>query len=367
MSAFVSVVIPAYNYAHFLGDCIDSVVTQIGVAFEIVVVDDGSTDDTADVARRYGERVRYVYQDNQGLSAARNTGIRESSGEFLTFLDADDGLAPGALAGRARLLKADPTAFAVCRNRVFGDKNSPHASVSGGRWALFTEHLDTHLCRLNIAPPHAIMFHRAMAEAVGDFDVALRGCEDYDYWLRACGAGYVPRYAESGTVRYRVHGSSMGARKSAGSAFPYDVQVHEKKATGVYGEPMAQRVNSIAGALALTDGMLHTATRIDPAANAAGQQRLVQLSQRFLRRIATELPPHHRSLVPVARLYLERLAARERAVVALGAHELADAFFAVTRRYNVVVRALNNISAALPPTTPDRQALATATLRAAAH
>ena len=92
----VSVVIPCYNQAHFLGEAIESVFKQTYKHFEIVVVDDGSTDNTSEVARRYSG-IRCIEQVNQGLSAARNTGIRESKGEYLVFLDADDRLYPIAL------------------------------------------------------------------------------------------------------------------------------------------------------------------------------------------------------------------------------------------------------------------------------
>src|SRR5262245_20604446 len=92
----VSVIIPCYNHAHYLGEAIESVLAQTVQDFEIIVVDDGSTDSTADVAARY-PRVRYVRQNNQGLSAARNTGIKHGLGRFLVFLDADDLLLPGAL------------------------------------------------------------------------------------------------------------------------------------------------------------------------------------------------------------------------------------------------------------------------------
>ena len=95
-AALVSVVIPCYNQAHFLGEAIESVLAQTYPHREIVVVDDGSPDNTREVASRY-PGVRYVRQENQGLAAARNTGLRHSSGSYLVFLDADDRLLPEAL------------------------------------------------------------------------------------------------------------------------------------------------------------------------------------------------------------------------------------------------------------------------------
>src|SRR5437762_473952 len=98
--AGVSVVIPAYNYAGFLPKAIESVLQQDYPEYELVVVDDGSTDNTADVTAAYARastRVRYVHQTNGGLSAARNTGIRHARFEYVSFLDADDELLPGFL------------------------------------------------------------------------------------------------------------------------------------------------------------------------------------------------------------------------------------------------------------------------------
>src|SRR5918995_6377717 len=103
-AALVSVVIPCYNQAHFLGEAIVSVLAQSYPRFEIIVVDDGSTDDTPEVAARY-PGVRYVYQNNQGVSAARNSGLARSEGEYVVFLDADDRLLPEALETGLKCLK----------------------------------------------------------------------------------------------------------------------------------------------------------------------------------------------------------------------------------------------------------------------
>jgi glycosyltransferase involved in cell wall biosynthesis len=93
----VTVVIPCYNQAHFLGEAIESVLEQTYPHYEIVVVDDGATDNTSEVASRYPGKVRLIRQENRGLSGARNTGIRHSEGEYMVFLDADDRLLPEAL------------------------------------------------------------------------------------------------------------------------------------------------------------------------------------------------------------------------------------------------------------------------------
>jgi len=104
----VSVVIPAYNAAWCVAKAIESVLVQEGADFEIIVVDDGSTDDTAAVLARYGDAIRVVRQRNQGLSAARNAGIRAAQGEFVAFLDADDWWLAGKLGQQLALMHTRP-------------------------------------------------------------------------------------------------------------------------------------------------------------------------------------------------------------------------------------------------------------------
>src|ERR671910_1122682 len=107
VAGLVSVVIPCYNQAHFLGEAIESVLSQSYPHHEIVVVDDGSTDDTSEVASRY-DGVRLVRQENRGLAGARNTGIRHSEGDYLVFLDADDRLLPEALRAGVECFESHP-------------------------------------------------------------------------------------------------------------------------------------------------------------------------------------------------------------------------------------------------------------------
>src|SRR5690606_1422900 len=104
----ISVVIPCYNYGHFLPIAIESVLNQTYLNKEIIVVDDGSSDNTAEVATSY-EEVKYIYQKNRGLSAARNLGAAHSNGEYLVFLDADDWLYPKALEINAAYFRKKPS------------------------------------------------------------------------------------------------------------------------------------------------------------------------------------------------------------------------------------------------------------------
>lgn len=112
-SVTISVVIPAYNAGSLLGETLDSVLAQSAPAHEIVVVDDGSTDDTAEVAGRYGDAVRYLWQRNQGQAVARNTGIQAATGDWIALLDSDDLFLPDRLRRAQETIKADPRLIVV--------------------------------------------------------------------------------------------------------------------------------------------------------------------------------------------------------------------------------------------------------------
>lgn len=203
----VSVIIPSYNYGHFLPDAIDSVLKQQedGPELEIIVVDDGSADNTSEVANSYGPPVRYIFQENQGLSAARNTGIRNAEGSYLLFLDADDLLGPHVLQKHLDNFSANPdldlsVSLCVCTGR-----SSDPATI----WPLKAAHLDMHICHSNISPVHTFMMRASVAREVGFFDSGLKACEDYDYWLRCVekGARFGPM--PDAFVVYRQHNNSM--------------------------------------------------------------------------------------------------------------------------------------------------------------
>jgi hypothetical protein len=179
----VSVIIPNYNHADYLPDAIDSVLQQEYDPVEIIVVDDGSTDHSGQVAERYGDRIRYIWQENQGLSAARNTGLRAAHGEYIALLDADDMLEPtfmttlvGALADNAQ---ADG---AICGYRFVDDDDNP-LSQSESR-QIDPDELYGVLLDGNFLVPESILVRRHCYDAVGPFDESLRASEDWDMWLR---------------------------------------------------------------------------------------------------------------------------------------------------------------------------------------
>lgn len=202
----VSVVIPCYNHARFLGEAIESVLAQTYPNLEIIVVDDGSTDHTAEVAAGYPD-ARYVHQNNQGLAAARNTGLRQSRGEFLVFLDADDRLHPDAVeCGVHHLLNSPELAFVSGRYRYIKEDGTVLREY--GQNPAGPDSYASFL-RGNYIGMHAtVTYRREALEAVGGFDPSLPACEDYDLYLRIVRKYPVAAHGNL-AADYRQHGSNM--------------------------------------------------------------------------------------------------------------------------------------------------------------
>ncbi|MCU0694119.1 MAG: glycosyltransferase [Polyangiaceae bacterium] len=188
----VSVVVPAYNAAWCVGKAIDSVLAQTYRDFEIIVVNDGSTDDTLAVLRGYGDAIRIVDQRNGGMSNARNAGIRAARGQFLAFLDSDDWWLPNKLGLQVQLLRSRPDlGFCSCTARV-EDMNGRLLNL----WQCpsWDGSFLAHLFGSGADVPgscSAVVARRALVTQVGAFDETLRGAEDPDLWIRlAAVSGY---------------------------------------------------------------------------------------------------------------------------------------------------------------------------------
>lgn len=201
----VSVVIPAYNIEAYLVRAIDSVLAQTQPPEEIIVVDDGSTDQTAAVAQRYGSQVRYIYQENAGLSAARNTGIRNANSVWIALLDGDDEWLSDKLRLQIDLLKRNPHLVWACANcyfhwvhlneRVMMHEPDSFKSLLAGR-----EFLDDYLLAANqgaVGHPNTMIIKRQVLFAAGLFREGLAFHEDHDMWWRIAYRwpqfGYLPQ------------------------------------------------------------------------------------------------------------------------------------------------------------------------------
>ncbi len=205
----VSVIIPAYNAERYIADAIESALGQTLPPYEIIVVDDGSTDGTADVVRRYGEPVRLLLQRNRGPAAARNRGLMEARGEFVAFLDADDVWTRRNLELQVAALTASPRAC-LSYGRIQWFSGRPSASLSETEPSHDPQPagdvLPVLVLRHLWATP-AVVVRRGAVLSVGGFDDALRIGEDYDLWLRLASGGPVA-YVPYRVAACRVHGSS---------------------------------------------------------------------------------------------------------------------------------------------------------------
>jgi glycosyltransferase involved in cell wall biosynthesis len=201
----ISVIIPAYNYGRFLRDAVDSALAQTCPAFEVIVVDDGSTDDTPQILAGYGDRIVVIRQENLGTSAARNAGIAAARGEYVSFLDADDIWRPRKLECDAARFALDPTLGMVhCGAETF-DNAGRTLSVSLTGLEGWIAPALLRLDREVIATPGSVTVRKAAAMEVGRYDSRLEVAEDWDFCYRiACRyrAGFVPEVL----VRYRLHG-----------------------------------------------------------------------------------------------------------------------------------------------------------------
>lgn len=195
--ARVSVIIPTYNSASLISQAISSVLGQTYDDYEILVIDDGSNDDTQERLKPYLGRISYFYQDNQERSAARNAGIARASGEYLAFLDADDYWLPRYLERQVINLNAHPE-YALSRTWVYHtDGNGQRIRIggNGAADAKTQEELLRVLLIHNCMSSIAVMARTDIVRSVGGFDPGLRQAEDWDLWLRIAlhhGIGAVP-------------------------------------------------------------------------------------------------------------------------------------------------------------------------------
>ena len=178
----VSVIIPTYNRAHLLRESIESVLSQTHRDLELIVVDDGSTDDTEKVVSSYLPHLTYLYQEHQGVSAARNKGLERAQGNYLTFLDSDDLWLPTKLQLQMRFMKHHPDALICYTEEIWirrGVRVNPmkkHKKYSG---MIFEYCLPR--C---IVSPSSVLIDPRVLDDVGTFDETFEACEDYDLWLR---------------------------------------------------------------------------------------------------------------------------------------------------------------------------------------
>ncbi len=214
----VTTVIPTYNRAAMLVEALESALGQTRPPDEIIVVDDGSTDNTAEVADRYGSKIRYIRQKNAGPSAARNHGIREATGDFVAFLDSDDLWAKDRLEKQFAALSTHPDLdFIFGLESKFDKKGdfqkceikSPEVLLQLNEINCVIPSAFELLLRENVVPTSTVLFRRSRTREIGYIDESISQAEDYDFWLRFALAGCRFGFINAVLCHRRIHEGNL--------------------------------------------------------------------------------------------------------------------------------------------------------------
>jgi glycosyltransferase involved in cell wall biosynthesis len=214
----VSVIIPTYNYGKYIEKAIDSVLAQTYQDFEIIVVDDGSTDNTKEIIEtRYKDKVRYFYQENKGAPVARNKGIRKSRGEYLTFLDADDWFAPENLKYKVKVLDNDADAGWVYSDGYYVNKEGEIIDKASNRFSFSNRKLEGDISSElfsmgNYITTDSVLARKTCIIKAGCFDETLPALQDYELWLRIS-LQYKIKYVDELLCYYTLHSNSISSKR----------------------------------------------------------------------------------------------------------------------------------------------------------
>ena len=203
----VSIVTPAYNSSATVGETIESVLSQTYSNFEMIIVDDGSTDDTANVVHRFKDnRIKYIYQSNKERSEARNNGIKNAKGEFIAFLDADDIWFPEKLEKQIELFEMDMKLGLVYSDLyLFEEKFPQKVTLYSHIRKLFRGNVPLRIIvEDNFIQSATPLVRRDVFDSLGNFDSDLIPCEDYDMWIRII-ARYAVDFVNQPLAYYRIH------------------------------------------------------------------------------------------------------------------------------------------------------------------
>ena len=210
----VSVIMPTYNAGVRIGVAIGSVLTQTHPDIELIVIDDGSTDDTVAIARGFGDRVTILQQENAGPNAARNTGLRHASGDVIALCDSDDVLLPNYLtAALAVMAAAPPRTWVTCASELMTDDGlKPYGFSPFGE--VPRDQQREAILQGNIVSIFSV-FPRAMATEIGPFNEQLKRAEDWEYWARAILSGWRVAFQPTISSYYRQQGQSQSSDAGA--------------------------------------------------------------------------------------------------------------------------------------------------------
>jgi glycosyltransferase involved in cell wall biosynthesis len=206
----VSVIIPAYNHAAFLRQAIESVLNQTWHDLEIIVVDDGSHDETPQIAAKYESAIHYIRQANQGMAATRNNGIRHSAGDLISFLDDDDVWLPNYLLTVVSYFQADPSLAAIHTGFQLTSDEEGRDFPRQGTQTVSAAELYNRLIENGFFPPSSVSVRRSCLDSVGLFDERLQGCADWELWLRICREHKFIGIPDV-LIKYRLHAGGLSS------------------------------------------------------------------------------------------------------------------------------------------------------------
>jgi glycosyltransferase involved in cell wall biosynthesis len=210
MLPLVSVIIPAFNSAQYLVDAVESVFAQTYSAVECMVIDDGSTDHTQELLSellKLHPGLKTARKKNGGLSSARNLGMRKSTGEFISFLDADDALIPDKIERQVAFLNAHPDTGLVYGDSLIATETLRPVEMYTTEMPRELEPIDA-LCYRNWFAPMVPLVRRTVTDRVGEFDEELAAAEDWDYWIRCAKVTRIS-YLAGAVSLYRMHPGQM--------------------------------------------------------------------------------------------------------------------------------------------------------------
>jgi glycosyltransferase involved in cell wall biosynthesis len=234
MNQKVSIIIPTYNSAEYIAETLDSAFAQTYKNCEIIVIDDGSTDNTKEVLQSYMSKIKYIYKENGGVSSARNVGIENAEGEYIAFLDSDDIWLPEKLEKQMERFKSEPDLGLVYSDCIrFNENGIEQSKRIVNRY--FEGNIFIKLLEGYVLPTSTVVVKRSCFSIADHFNESLMVSEDYDMWLRIS-KHYNIGYAKGPLVKYRVRNNGL-ARSNIDRAYGAQLAVLNKAMNDIDGIP----------------------------------------------------------------------------------------------------------------------------------
>jgi glycosyltransferase involved in cell wall biosynthesis len=224
MKSLVSIIIPCYNAERWIGECIDSALAQTYNSIEVIVVDDGSTDNSVSVLREYGDKIRWISCENGGPSAARNIGLKLSKGKYIQFIDSDDYINLAKIKEQVEFLEASNS------DVIYGDWCYQYHQADGlVKLANYTTHQPTedilyYIIACNRIIHGSCLYKREIFDKIVGFDESLRIAEDYYFSMRIALEGFKFSYQPGCHYFYRIYGANT-ASHGQGVKYPQSVEL----------------------------------------------------------------------------------------------------------------------------------------------